>query len=122
MVPFGPRGARLWAAYCEQAVGEAGLTLLEEVCRTADRLDRLDALLTGEADVWSRLVENRDGTVELQIDSALSEARQQGQAFARLLAALPLKERDDADADAWLDDLPSAVLDAEGRSVPDAGT
>lgn len=113
MVPFGPRGTRLWAAYCERADGEAGLAILEEVCRTADRLDRLDALLTGEADVWCRLVHDlRTESYELQIDGALSEARQQANAFRQLWAAMPLKESDDGDrADDWLD-MPAAVRDA----------
>ena len=122
MVPFGPRGARLWAAYCERADGEAGLALLEEVCRLADRLDRLDALLTGEIDVWCRLVElPRTGVIEVQLDSALAEARQQQNTLRQLLAALPLKDADDGDADDWLD-MPAAVLDAPGREVPDPGS
>jgi hypothetical protein len=124
MVPFGPRGVRLWAAYCERADGEAGLAVLEEICRTADRLDRLDALLTGEADVWCRLTHNlRTESYELQIDSALAEARQQGAALTRLIGALPLKESDDGDSgDSWLDDLPAAVLDTPGPAVPDTGS
>lgn len=113
MVPFGPRGARLWAAYCEQADGERGLALLEEVCRTADRLDRLDALLTGQ-DEWWQLVEiPGSGVVEVQVDKALAEARQQGAALRQLLESLPLKERDDGDGDGWLD-MPAALRDASG--------
>jgi hypothetical protein len=121
MVPFGPRGTRLWKAYCERADGEAGLALLEEVCRTADRLDRLDALLVGDLDSWLSLdipPGRKDGPIELHIDSALSEARQQAGSLRQLLANLPLKEPDDADADSWLD-MPAAVRDAEGPAVPD---
>lgn len=119
MVPFGPRGARLWAAYCERADGEAGLALLEEACRTADRLDRLDALLTGDADTWCRIASMRGSDIyEVQVDGALAEARQQGNALRQLLVSLPLKEPDDDDGDGWLD-MPAAVLDPEGREVPD---
>ena len=112
MLAFGPRGVRLWKAMCEQVDGEGGLALLEEVCRTADRLDRLEALLSGDVDVWFRLAQHQDGTtIEVQVDSALSEARQQGNALRQLLAALPLKGSNDDDGESWLD-MPAAVLDS----------
>jgi hypothetical protein len=114
-VPFGPRGSRLWAAYCERVDGEAGIALLEEVCRTADRLDRLDAVLTGEVSTWLNLSETLpdSGEFRVYVDSALSEARQQGQAFSRLLAALPVKAADDDD-ESWLEGLPPEVRDTPG--------
>lgn len=91
---LGERGQRLWDEYSVRLAGEeADLVLLEEVCRTADRLDKLDGLLRGDADVWCRLVHNlRTEDYELKIDMALIEARQQGAALRQLIAALPLKE------------------------------
>lgn len=102
---LGARGRRLWAALSASVVGAGGLVLLEEACRIADRLDRLDALLVGEADVWCRLVHDlRTESYELRIDSALIEARQQANVLRQIIAALPLKERDDGDDDeGWLD-------------------
>jgi hypothetical protein len=46
---FGARGQRIWDEHHLQVIGEHGLAVLEEACRTADRLDRLHALLTGDA-------------------------------------------------------------------------
>jgi hypothetical protein len=97
---------------CEDVAGERGLVLLEEACRVADRLDRLDALLVGDLDVWARLDHRRDGTTEVVVDGALSEARQQALALRQLLASIPVKESGDVDPDSWLDDLPSAVRDS----------
>lgn len=97
---------------CEGVDGERGLLLLEEACRIADRLDRLDALLVGDADTWARLDHRRDGTTEVVVDSALTEARQQALALRQLLASIPEKESGDDDPDSWLDQLPSAVRDA----------
>lgn len=102
---LGVKGRRLWAAWAER-VDERGLVLLEEACRIADRLDKLDVLLRGDADVWCRLVHNvRTEDYELRVDSALVEARQQASTLRQILVSLPAKEPDgsDDDADGWLD-------------------
>lgn len=108
---LGPRGSRLWEAYSGLVNGQGGLVLLEEAARIADRLDRLDALLVGDTDVWFRLVHNtRTEDYEIKVDAALVEARQQASVLRQLIASLPLaKESGDGDADAWLDDLPAEV-------------
>jgi hypothetical protein len=105
--PFGRRGARLWAALHEEVIGESGLVLLEESCRIADRLDKLDELLKGDADVWARLVHDaRTDSYELKIDSALIEARQQANVLRQLIAGLPLKEAGgDEEQEGWVDSL-----------------
>jgi hypothetical protein len=69
-------------------------------------LDRLDALLVGDADVWFHLVHDlRTDSYELRIDSALTEARQQANVLRQLITSLPLsKESGDPDGgDSWLD-------------------
>lgn len=111
---LGPRGLRLWLSLCDRVDGERGLALLEEACRNADRLDRLDGLLSGDLELWA-LIDRHDkgGEFEVVIDGALAEARQQGAALLRLLTSLPmLRESDDSDSDAWLDELPSSVRDS----------
>lgn len=82
--------------------------LLEEAARIADRLDRLDALLVGDTDVWFVLVHNtRTEDYEIKVDAALVEARQQASVLRQLIASLPLaKESGDPDSgDAWLDGM-----------------
>ena len=112
---LGPRGRRLWDAVSEHVVGERGLVLLEESCRIADRLDRLDALLNGDVDSWAHVQIGRDGaSAELVIDSALAEARQQAMALRQLLGSVPVKEYGDGDADSWLDQLPTQILNTKG--------
>jgi hypothetical protein len=112
---LGERGQRLYDAYASR-VDDAGLVLLEEAARIADRLDKLDALLRGEADVWCRLVHDlRTEDYELRIDSALVEARQQAAVLRQLLVSLtPSKGPDDGDGDGWLDEVYSALRDPEG--------
>lgn len=103
----------MWAALSEHVVDERWRVLLEESCRIADRLDRLDALLAGDLDAWVRVLDGRDGEgVELVIDSALGEARQQALALRQLLGSIPVKESGDSDVDSWLDDLPTTVRDS----------
>lgn len=120
------RGRRLWEAYEGRVDGDRGLVLLEEACRTADRLDRLDALLSGDVRAWLTLAEDKrdEGTLIVKVDGVLAEARQQQGILHRILTSLPMRESDDGDpADAWLAGLVSpAVRDSPGSGVPDVGS
>lgn len=91
---MGPRGRQLWDDLHEaRKFNAAELLVLEEVCRIADRLDRFDAVLSGEADTWMRLVHRlRTDDYELHIDEAAAEARQLAATFERLVASLKLPE------------------------------
>lgn len=89
------RGRRFWDEITEvHDLDAAQLLQLEEVCRTADRLEALDQLLTGDASDWVELIEKKgaDGTVEVVVDKALSEARQQANILKQLIAALRLPD------------------------------
>lgn len=111
---FGARGDRLWAAHYDEVVGERGLVLLEEACRIADRLDKLDACLKGDAAVWSLVLNDRDEVLEVRVDAALVEARQQANVLRQLIVALPLREKadDGDDAGGWVDAVQSEVRDS----------
>ncbi len=73
----------------ESAPGPAEVVLIEEACRLADRLDKLDAILGGRDKAWITVQLPDDGAVaEVVVDKALSEARQQQIALKQLLAEL----------------------------------
>lgn len=96
MADLGSRGQRLWDdLHACRPFHAAELVILEELCRMADRLERLDAVLAGDLDTWVRLEENHAGrkhTVEVVLDDALGEARQLAATFERLAASLKLPE------------------------------
>jgi hypothetical protein len=88
---LGPRGRRLWAEVT--AKGElipTEVTLLEEACRVADRLERLDELLRGRRSAWLLLVPTSlDGSVVTVVaGNVLVEVRQQQTTLKGLLAEL----------------------------------
>jgi hypothetical protein len=87
------RGRRLWADFTGEGQPELNPTervLLEEACRIADRLDRLDRILNGDEDAWMRLhTANEDGSiVKVVLNNALAEARQQATALKQLVSEL----------------------------------
>jgi hypothetical protein len=86
------RGRRLWRQLAGRSFDPAGWVLLEEACRIADRLDQLDRLLGGDAELWLRLDPGQfDGDpVHVVVDKALVEARQQANVLRQIIATLGL--------------------------------
>lgn len=89
------RGKRLWSDITEaHELDAAQLIQLEEACRTADRLEALDRMLTGDATDWVELIEAKGNSdrLEVVVDKALGEARQQQNILKQLLAAMRLPD------------------------------
>lgn len=101
---FKVRGQRLWDAH-HDGLDQKGLVMLEEACRIADRLDELDRILTGDRKLWLYLVDGRDGSIEVRVDGALVEARQQANVLRQILAGLPARAAGDDDGDGWVEDV-----------------
>lgn len=91
---LGPGGRILWDSItAEHELDAAQEVQLLEACRSKDRLDRLDAVLRGDADVWMRLTHNlRTEDYELRIDAALTQANATANQMKQLLAALRLPD------------------------------
>jgi len=78
----------LWDELTASAPAPAARVLIEEACRIADRLDRLDRILTGSDAEWMRFQVADDGDVTVIIGAPLAEARQQATALKAILAEL----------------------------------
>lgn len=102
-------GARLLEALSRPGEPFAIGVMVEESARIADRLERLDALLSGERSAWMQVKLGRDGSAEIKVDNALQEARSQATALRGLLAEIwrqrakvPLLDTDDDDLDGFV--------------------
>lgn len=86
-------GRNLWKSVTDAHELDAvqQVTLLE-ACRSKDRLDKLDEVLRGDVEVWARIVDDREGSTELKIDQALSQANSTANLLKQLLAALRLPD------------------------------
>ena len=90
---LGSGGAALWEALTEaHDLDTVQLVQLTEVCRMKDRLDKLDAVLRGDVDIWMRLATDGAGTDSLVIDDALVKANQTANQMKQLLAAMRLPD------------------------------
>lgn len=85
--PRGPRGQELWDALASADLGPAHRLLLDETCRMADRLDRLDASLENK-NTWLRFEAADGGSVVVVVDGVLAEYRQQVATLRSLVAEI----------------------------------
>lgn len=94
MDELGSGGRELWVAIsADHELDAVQKVQLLEACRAKDRLDKLDRILSGEADVWATLVHGtRTDDYELKIDAALSQANATANLMKQLLAALRLPD------------------------------
>lgn len=81
-------GQRLTEDLSESGDPYAISVMIIEAARIADRLENLDSIISGDDDRWARLMAGRDEVVEVRIDSALSEARQQATVLRHLIGEI----------------------------------
>jgi hypothetical protein len=68
---------------------------LLEACRAKDRLDKLDAILRGDADTWTELQTNEGtGATYIVVNAALDKANNTANLMKQLLAAMRLPDED----------------------------
>ena len=91
---LGAGGSALWRDITSaHELDAAQLVQLTEACRAKDRLDRLDAVLRGDVDVWLTIAEDRDGSpISLRVDAALASANTTANLLKQLLAAMRLPD------------------------------
>lgn len=85
----------MWDELVDESTPEADRALIEEACRTVDRLDRLNWACKRDGII--ELVENEDVdgmSFSVEIGNAMSEARQQGQALKNLLIEIEKRRAD----------------------------
>lgn len=81
-------GKRLVEDLTQQGDPYAITVLILEAGRIADRLEKLDALLSGEQTLWMCLRVDRDGDLYVSVGNPLAEARQQATVLRHLIAAV----------------------------------
>ena len=70
-------GRRLVEALSQPSDAFTITVLVVEAGRIADRLEKLDGILSGDVATWAQLLDGRDGVVEVRVDDALRHAGQQ---------------------------------------------
>jgi hypothetical protein len=82
-------GRALWSEVTEgQKLPPLQTALLLQICRTVDRLDKLDAQLRGDEDSWltvERDPDDPEAPVQVIVDKALAEERLQATALKTLI-------------------------------------
>jgi hypothetical protein len=82
------RGQAIWAAYNADDLPSGSQAMVHELCRLADSLDKLDAILGARATEWAKIVDGVDGEVTLEVNGLLGERRQHALAFTSLYKEL----------------------------------
>lgn len=79
------RGRAIWEAYDADGLAAANKAMVHELCRMADALDKLDAILGARASEWVVIAEDIQGELTLEVNAVLNERRQHALAFTTML-------------------------------------
>lgn len=86
-------GSALWASVTEvHELDDVQMVQLLEACRQKDRLDKLDAILRGDIDVWAVITRKDSGEVVLKIDAIAALANTTSNIMKQLLSAIRLPD------------------------------
>ncbi|MGV9666945.1 hypothetical protein [Nocardia niigatensis] len=88
---LGPGAAALYESLSDPTDTPELSALVLEAARIKHRLDRLDRLISGDEELWAYLVTAKGGdeaVLEVRIDNAMTEARQQATVFRQMLAEI----------------------------------
>jgi len=89
---LGDAGRALWSDVTSEHELDAVQRLtLTQACRCADRLDKLDLILSGDADAWAK-IKQADGELVLKIDGALAASNTTTNLLKQLVASLRLPD------------------------------
>lgn len=69
-------------------LGPETLILLEEAARLADRLDRMEDILTGNRHEWMRFRTEQNGDITVKITGVVTEARQYATALKAIMSEI----------------------------------
>ncbi|ORL83912.1 hypothetical protein [Prescottella equi] len=92
--PLGTAGRRLYDSLHDDCDPYSLTAMIVEAARIKDRLDQFDRALSGDADCWLSLVDVRgeDDILEIRVDNALQESRQQANTLRQLIGAIRLQK------------------------------
>ncbi|EGD24665.1 hypothetical protein [Prescottella equi] len=98
---LGPGGRQLFDELAVAADPYELTALIVEAARIKDRLDQLNRVMTGDEELWMRLVPSRGDSkvLEIRVDSAAQEARQLATVFRQMLADIERRRTGDGDSD-----------------------
>lgn len=98
---LGPGGRQLFGDLAVATDPFELTALIVEAARIKDRLDHLHHLMTGDEELWLRLVPSRGDSrvLEIRVDSAAQEARQLATVFRQMLADIERRRIGDSDSD-----------------------
>lgn len=83
------RGRQIWDAYSADELPAGNRAMVHELCRLADALDKLDAILGARRTEWIKVLDEfGDGQVTLEVNALLGERRQHALAFTTVMREL----------------------------------
>ncbi|WJJ10808.1 hypothetical protein P9990_19845 [Prescottella equi] len=91
---LGIAGRRLYDSLHDDGDPYSLTAMIVEAARIKDRLDQFDRVLSGDAGAWLTLLDARgdDDVLEIRVDNALQESRQQANTLRQLLGAIRLQK------------------------------